>query len=79
MPRPKSSGLPKAEEERLRLTQLLDVAAEIFFEIGYEAASTAEIAARAHSQSGRCIRASPVKRSSSWRSSTTGQQKSPTG
>ncbi|WP_158821723.1 TetR/AcrR family transcriptional regulator [Granulicella sp. S156] len=49
MARPKSSGLPKAEEERLRLTQLLDVAAEVFFEMGYEAASTAEIAARAHS------------------------------
>lgn len=49
MPRPKSSGLPKAEEERLRLNHLLDVAAEVFFELGYEAASTAEIAARAHS------------------------------
>jgi TetR/AcrR family transcriptional repressor of mexJK operon len=49
MPRPKSSGLPKAEEEQLRLTRLLDVATEVFFEMGYEAASTAEIAARAHS------------------------------
>ena len=48
MARPKSSGLPKAEEERLRLVSLLDVAAEVFFEMGYEAASTAEIAARAH-------------------------------
>ncbi|MDE1175593.1 MAG: TetR/AcrR family transcriptional regulator [Edaphobacter sp.] len=49
MARPKSSGLPKAVEEQLRLTQLLDIAAEVFFEVGYEAASTAEIAARAHS------------------------------
>ena len=49
MPRPKSSGLPKVEEEHLRLTQLLDAATEVFFEMGYEAASTAEIAARAHS------------------------------
>jgi TetR/AcrR family transcriptional repressor of mexJK operon len=49
MPRPKSSGLPKAEEERIRLTQLLDAATEVFFEMGYEAASTADIAARAHS------------------------------
>jgi TetR/AcrR family transcriptional repressor of mexJK operon len=49
MARPRSSGRPKAEEEQLRLTQLLDVATEVFFEMGYEAASTAEIAARAHS------------------------------
>ncbi|MCU1323076.1 MAG: regulatory protein TetR [Acidobacteriaceae bacterium] len=49
MPRPKSTGLPKAEEERQRLAQLLNVAAEVFFEMGYEAASTADIAARAHS------------------------------
>ena len=49
MARPKSSGLPKAEEEQFRRTHLLDVAAEVFFEMGYEAASTAEIAARAHS------------------------------
>src|ERR1700712_4355691 len=49
MPRPKASGRPKAEEEQLRLSQLLDVAAEVFFDMGYEAASTAEIAARAHS------------------------------
>jgi TetR/AcrR family transcriptional repressor of mexJK operon len=49
MPRPKSSGLPKAEEEQLRLTNLLDAATEVFFEMGYEGASTAEIAARAHS------------------------------
>jgi len=48
MPRPKSSGLPKAEEEQLRVAHLLDVAAEVFFEMGYEAASTAEIASRAH-------------------------------
>jgi TetR/AcrR family transcriptional repressor of mexJK operon len=49
MPRPRSSGLSKVEDERLRLSQLLDVAAEVFFEMGYESASTAEIAARAHS------------------------------
>jgi TetR/AcrR family transcriptional repressor of mexJK operon len=49
MPRPKASGRPRAEDERLRLFQLLDVAAEVFFDMGYEAASTAEIAARAHS------------------------------
>jgi AcrR family transcriptional regulator len=49
MSRPKSSGLPKVEEERIRLTLLLDAATEVFFEMGYEAASTAEIAARAHS------------------------------
>jgi TetR/AcrR family transcriptional regulator, mexJK operon transcriptional repressor len=49
MPRPKSSGLPKAEEEQLRLTNLLDAATEVFFEMGYEGASTAEIASRAHS------------------------------
>jgi TetR/AcrR family transcriptional repressor of mexJK operon len=48
MPRPKSSGLPKAEEEQLRLANLLDAATEVFFEVGYEGASTAEIAARAH-------------------------------
>jgi AcrR family transcriptional regulator len=48
MPRPKSSGLSKEETERLRLTQLLDVASEVFLELGYESASTAEIAARAH-------------------------------
>jgi AcrR family transcriptional regulator len=48
MPRPKSSGLPKEETERLRLTQLLDVASEVFLELGYDIASTAEIAARAH-------------------------------
>ena len=33
----------------MRTTHLLDIAAEVFFEMGYEAASTAEIAARAHS------------------------------
>jgi TetR/AcrR family transcriptional repressor of mexJK operon len=49
MPRPKSSGLPKAEEEQIRLTHLLDAATEVFFEMGYEGASTGEIAARAHS------------------------------
>ncbi len=49
MARPKSSGLPKEEEEELRLKRLLDIAAEVFFEVGYDAASTAEIAARAHS------------------------------
>ena len=48
MPRPKSSGLSKEEAERLRRAQLLDVAADVFLELGYEAASTAEIAARAH-------------------------------
>jgi TetR/AcrR family transcriptional repressor of mexJK operon len=49
MPRRKASGLSKEEDEHLRLNQLLDAAAEVFFEMGYEAASTAEIAARAHS------------------------------
>jgi TetR/AcrR family transcriptional regulator, mexJK operon transcriptional repressor len=49
MPRPKTSGLSKAEDEQLRLTQLLDTAATVFFEMGYDAASTAEIAARTHS------------------------------
>jgi TetR/AcrR family transcriptional regulator, mexJK operon transcriptional repressor len=47
VPRPKSSGLPKAETERLRLNQLLDVASKVFLELGYDATSTAEIAARA--------------------------------
>ena len=49
MPRPRSSGLPRVEEERIRLTLLLDAATEVFFEMGFEAASTAEIAARARS------------------------------
>src|ERR1700761_1781932 len=49
MPRPKTSGLSKAEDEQLRLTQLLDTAEPAFFEMGYDAASTAEIAARTHS------------------------------
>ena len=49
MPRPKSSGLPKAEQEHLRLASLLDAATEVFFEMGYDGASTADIAARAHS------------------------------
>jgi AcrR family transcriptional regulator len=49
MPRRKSSGLSKADEERLRVTEMLDAAAEVFFEMGYEAANTAQIAARAHS------------------------------
>jgi AcrR family transcriptional regulator len=35
--------------EQLRLMPLLDVASEVFLELGYEVASTAEIAARAHS------------------------------
>ncbi|WP_263381288.1 TetR/AcrR family transcriptional regulator [Granulicella arctica] len=49
MPRPKSTGLPKEEVERLLHTRLLDVASEVFLELGYEAASTAVIAARSHS------------------------------
>jgi AcrR family transcriptional regulator len=49
MPRPKASDLPKAEQDQMRQTQLLDIASEVFIEMGYEAASTAEIAARAHS------------------------------
>jgi TetR/AcrR family transcriptional repressor of mexJK operon len=49
MPRPKASGRTKEEDEQVRVSQLLDVAAEVFFEMGYEASSTAEIAMRAHS------------------------------
>lgn len=48
MPRPKSTGLPFEEEEKLRVNKLLDVAAQVFLEAGYGAASTAEIAKRAH-------------------------------
>ena len=47
MPRPKPTGLPPAEAEQIRTHALLDVAAEVFLEQGYEAASTAEIAKRA--------------------------------
>ncbi len=49
MPRPKSNGLPKEKEEQFRVHQLLDAASEVFLEAGYEAASTAEMARRAHS------------------------------
>jgi TetR/AcrR family transcriptional regulator, mexJK operon transcriptional repressor len=47
MPRPKSTGLPPEREEQLRSDRLLDVAAEVFMEMGYQGASTAEIARRA--------------------------------
>jgi TetR/AcrR family transcriptional repressor of mexJK operon len=47
MPRPKSTGLPPEREEQLRIDRLLDVAAEVFMEMGYQGASTAEIARRA--------------------------------
>ena len=49
MPRPKSSGLAPEEQERLRVSQLLEVASKVFLEAGYEAASTTEIAKRARS------------------------------
>jgi TetR/AcrR family transcriptional repressor of mexJK operon len=49
MPRPKSTGLTSEETEQLRVAQLLDAASEVFLKKGYEAASTAEIAAQAHS------------------------------
>lgn len=48
MPRPKPTGLPPAEEERLRTKELLEVAGQVFLEQGYQAASTAEIAKRAN-------------------------------
>jgi TetR/AcrR family transcriptional regulator, mexJK operon transcriptional repressor len=47
MPRPKPTGLPPEQEEQLRMDRLLDVAAEVFMEMGYQGASTAEIARRA--------------------------------
>ena len=47
MPRPKTTGLPSEQEEQLRMDQLLEVAAEVFMEKGYQGASTAEIARRA--------------------------------
>jgi TetR/AcrR family transcriptional repressor of mexJK operon len=47
MPRPKSTGLPPEREEQLRIDRLLGVAAEVFMEMGYQGASTAEIARRA--------------------------------
>lgn len=47
MPRPKSTGRPPAEEEQFRTNQLLDTAAQVFLEQGYEAASTTEMARRA--------------------------------
>lgn len=47
MPRPKSTGLSPAQAEQLRTNALLDTAAQVFLEQGYEAASTAEIAKRA--------------------------------
>jgi TetR/AcrR family transcriptional repressor of mexJK operon len=48
MPRPKSTGRPPAEEELLRTLALLEIAAQVFLEQGYEAASTTEIARRAN-------------------------------
>jgi len=48
MPRPKSAGLDPAEEERQRTDRLLDIAAEVFLELGYEGTSTTLIAERAH-------------------------------
>ena len=47
MPRPKPNGLPPAEAEQLRTDALLDRAAEVFLEQGYEATSTAQIAKHA--------------------------------
>lgn len=47
MPRSKPTGLLPAEAEHLRQDRLLDIAAEVFFERGYERASTAEMARRA--------------------------------
>jgi TetR/AcrR family transcriptional regulator, mexJK operon transcriptional repressor len=47
MPRPKSTGLPSEQDEQLRMDRLLEVAAEVFMEKGYQGASTAEIARRA--------------------------------
>ena len=47
MPRPKPTGILPAQAEQLRIHSLLDVAAEVFLEQGYEAASMAEIAKRA--------------------------------
>jgi TetR/AcrR family transcriptional repressor of mexJK operon len=47
MPRPKNRGLPPEQEEQLRIDHLLEVAAEVFMEMGYQGASTAEIARRA--------------------------------
>lgn len=47
MPRPKSTGLSPAQTEQSRINALLNTAAEVFLEQGYEAASTAEIARRA--------------------------------
>ena len=47
MPRTKTSGVPPAEAEELRTQALLEIAAAVFLEQGYEAASTAEIAKRA--------------------------------
>lgn len=48
MPRPKSTGLSPAEAGRIRVDHLLDIAAAIFLEQGYEGASTTEIAKRAN-------------------------------
>jgi AcrR family transcriptional regulator len=47
VPRPKSAGLPKEQVEALRVDALLDVAAQVFLEHGFQAASTTEIARRA--------------------------------
>lgn len=47
MPRPKSTGLPPAEEARMQTGKLLEVASQVFLEQGYQAASTNEIARRA--------------------------------
>ena len=48
MPRHKSTGLPPAEEERLRTNELLEIAGQVFLEQGYQAASTTQIAKRAN-------------------------------
>ncbi len=48
MPRSKSAGLDPEEGEKLRTDRLLDLAAEVFLELGYEGTSTALIAERAH-------------------------------
>ncbi|WP_334267597.1 hypothetical protein [Edaphobacter sp. HDX4] len=36
MARPKSAGLDLEQEEKLRTDRLLDVAAEVFLQLGYE-------------------------------------------
>ncbi len=48
MPKVKSNFVPGGQEESERTTRLLDVAADVFLESGYENASTTDIAMRAH-------------------------------